>query len=79
MMPRHGLAYRIVASDESIQPQMLRETIPFLILATFAVVGRYFSRRLRRTSLGADDYVALLALVSSSACFRIEFRMFWLM
>jgi len=72
MMPHHGLLYRTVDSDENIQPQMLKETIPFIILATFAVVGRYFSRRVRQASFGADDYMVLLALVSSSVCFRIE-------
>ena len=49
--------------NESRQPQMLRETIPFIILATLTVVGRFLSRRCRQAPLGADDLAILLALV----------------
>lgn len=48
----------------NLQPDMLKETIPFIILATLAVVARGFARRYRKAVFGADDYTTLLALVS---------------
>ena len=64
MMARRDLLYRAMNMQEDIQPKMRRETIPFIILATLAVVARGFSRRYRKAAFGADDYMALLALVS---------------
>lgn len=63
-MARHDLLYRAINSQENIQPEMLKETVPFIILATLAVVARGFSRRYRKAVFGADDYTILLALVS---------------
>lgn len=51
---------------ETRQPEMLRETIPFIILATLSVAARCYSRSLRQAALGADDYVIFLALVRTS-------------
>ena len=49
----------------SRQGELLSETIPFIVIATLAVIARYFSVRLRPASLGAEDYVCCLALVRS--------------
>lgn len=62
-MPHVDLLYRAANDQESRQPGLLRDTIPFIVLATLAVIGRFFSTRLRPASFGADDYVCFLALV----------------
>ncbi len=49
---------------ESRQPEILKKTIPFMVLATLAVIGRYFSRKFRKASFGADDYFSMASLVS---------------
>ena len=48
---------------ESAQPRMLRETIPFIVLATLAVIGRFISTKFRKASFGPDDYMITVALV----------------
>lgn len=45
------------------QPEILRQTTPFIILATFAVLARYSARKLRKVTLGADDWAIILGLV----------------
>ena len=52
--------------QDNRQHEMLRDMIPFVILANLAVVGRFVSRRLRRASIGADDYMIVLGLVGST-------------
>ena len=59
-------------SQESIQPDMLKQSVPFIILATLAVVARGFSRRYRKAAFGADDYTIVLALVSFWTLFTTE-------
>lgn len=54
-----------MGAQDNLQPQMLRQTIPFIVLATLAVLGRYCSRKLRQAALGLDDLVILFALVST--------------
>lgn len=48
----------------SRQPEILKKTIPFMVLATLAVIARCFSRRFREASLDADDYFSMVSLVS---------------
>ena len=50
---------------ENHQGDLLKQTIPLVVLATLAVVGRLISRRLCKTTYGADDYTIVLALVCS--------------
>lgn len=64
MMAPRDLVYRSMNMQENIQPEMRKEAIPFIVLATLAVVTRGFSRRCRHVAFGADDYMTLLALVS---------------
>ena len=60
---RSLLRARASIESDNRQPEILRNTIPFIILATLSVGGRFLARRMRRISLGADDYVIVLALV----------------
>ena len=64
-MPYVELLYRAANDQESRQPSLLKDTTPFIVLATLSVIGRWFSTRLRPASFGADDYVCFLALVRS--------------
>jgi len=59
-------------NQDNRQPEVLRETIPFVILATLSVIGRIFSRKFRQASYGADDYMIGLALVGAlfAACIK---------
>lgn len=59
-----ALSGRAVNMKENRQPEMLRDMIPFVILANLAVIGRFTSRRMTRAAIGADDYMILLGLVS---------------
>ena len=52
---------------ESRQPLMLKTTLPFLIISYLAVLARIYARRYMKTSLAADDYMILVALVSRVA------------
>lgn len=45
------------------QDEILRTTIPFMILATLSVIARYIAGKSRDVSLGVDDYVIVLPLV----------------
>ena len=38
-------------------------TCILLVLCILAVMGRLIARRIKRTALGADDYLAIVALV----------------
>ena len=60
MMARRNLAYSAMNIQESIQPRMRKESIPFVILATLAVVTPGFSRRYPKAAFGADDCMELL-------------------
>ncbi len=62
----HTYLLEMATNDQaSRQGELLSETVPFIVLATLAVIARYFSIRLRPASLGAEDYVCFLALVKS--------------
>lgn len=71
MAPR-DLLYRAMNVQANMESDMLKETIPFVILATLAVVARGFSRRYRKAVFGADDFTVLLALVSFQVHSHIE-------
>lgn len=62
-MPYADLLYRAVNDEASRQSGLLNDTIPFIVLAALAVIGRYFSTRIRPASFGPDDYVCFLAFV----------------
>lgn len=49
------------------QPEILKATIPFVILTFVAVILRFWSRRLKRAAVAADDYMILAALVDLRA------------
>ena len=59
-----SLLSRAQDNQDSGKNEVLRKTIPFIILATLSVIGRYWSRSFRKASFGADDYVIIPALVS---------------
>lgn len=52
---------------ENRYPWMLRISLPFLLLSYLAVLARLFARRYMKNSLAADDFVILIASVSSGA------------
>ena len=57
------------------QPEILRSTIPFVALTLVAVFLRFWSRRLKRTIIAADDYMIVAGLVSSQvvhSCCSLE-------
>lgn len=62
-MPYADLLYRAANDEASRQPGLLNDTIPFIVLATLAVIGRYISTRIRPASFGAEDHVCFLAFV----------------
>lgn len=66
------LSSRAADAQETRQPAMLRETIPFIALASLSVLGRFASRRIRKASFGADDYMIIVAL----ARLHFQFRLF---
>lgn len=68
-MAVNSFATRSTDVYESRQPEILKKTIPFMVLATLAVIARYFSRRFRKASLGADDYFSMASLVSDFTWF----------
>ena len=51
------------------QLRALREMIPFVILATLAVICRFLSRRIKRATVGPDDYMIIVGLVFTWAAF----------
>ncbi|KAL9608354.1 MAG: hypothetical protein Q9167_006810 [Letrouitia subvulpina] len=53
---------RDVDLNESRQPEMLREMIPFAVLACVAVVMRFSVRKWFRIPYGADDYMIVAGL-----------------
>ena len=53
--------------DSSQSRALLGITIVFSILATLAIAGRFYSRRLKRVSVGIDDWLGLAGLVSYKA------------
>ncbi|KAJ6125370.1 hypothetical protein N7471_012687 [Penicillium samsonianum] len=48
--------------DEDFGPALWVVNTIFIVLATFAVVARFGARRLRKLSLGADDWIICVAL-----------------
>ena len=46
------------------QPEILKATIPFIILTFFAVILRFWSRRLKNAAVAADDYMIVAGLVN---------------
>lgn len=52
--------------DESQVPQQMGAYITCLIIAYTGVALRFLCRRMKRTSLGADDWLILVSLVSST-------------
>ncbi|KAJ5435235.1 hypothetical protein N7491_005830 [Penicillium cf. griseofulvum] len=48
--------------DEDFGPALWVVNTIFIVLATFAVVARFTARRLRKLSLGADDWIMCVAL-----------------
>ena len=45
------------------QPEILRASIPFVVLTFVAVILRFWSRRIKRAAVAADDYMVLIGLV----------------
>lgn len=41
--------------------------IPFVVLATLAVICRFLSRKLRKAAIGADDYMVVVGLICTWA------------
>ncbi|KAM0794296.1 hypothetical protein BDR22DRAFT_792637, partial [Usnea florida] len=58
-------------NHDSGKSEVLRKTIPFIILATLSVIGRYWSRSFRKASFGADDYIILPALIFTWGVFAV--------
>lgn len=50
--------------DESQVPQQMGAYITCLIIAYTGVALRFLCRRMKRTSLGTDDWLILVSLVS---------------
>ncbi|KAI4161212.1 MAG: hypothetical protein LQ342_005108 [Letrouitia transgressa] len=70
---------RDVDLNESRQPEMLREMIPFVVLACVAVAMRFSVRKWFRIPYGADDYMIVaglavyaISLVYASAILTIK-------
>lgn len=63
-MAHANLLSRELDNQDGGRSEVLRKTVPFIILATLSVIGRYWARNFRKASLGADDYMILPALVS---------------
>ena len=51
------------------QRQSLGEMIPFVVLATLAVVCRFLSRKVKRAPIGADDHMIVVGLLFVYATF----------
>ena len=51
------------------QQRALGEMIPFVVLATLAVICRFLSRRLKKTAIGADDLMVIVGLIFTFATF----------
>lgn len=60
---------RDVDLNESRQPEMLREMIPFVVLACVVVAMRFSVRKWFRIPYGADDYMIVAGLVSTLSLF----------
>lgn len=52
-------------SAENKGPHVIIGCLTVAVLATIAVVLRFSARRLQKSTIGADDYLILLALVRS--------------
>ena len=50
-------------SDKTLGPQVLIISAVFASLATLAVAGRLWARKVKRVRLGGDDWMAVVALV----------------
>ena len=54
---------------DSRQWVAMREMIPFIVLATLAVLCRFLARRVKNASIGADDYMIVVGLILTYATF----------
>ena len=51
------------------QNESLAQMIPFIVIATLAVVCRFLSRKVKRTPIGADDHMIVIGLFLTWAIF----------
>ena len=61
------LQYQEAHVGDNVQPNLYAAIIVCLPAAYLAVALRFTARRLKRTSIGKDDYAILVALVHSMA------------
>lgn len=55
---------------DSKQPELVATIAVMVALASVAVILRFYCRRIIRATLGADDYMILIALASLKGCHR---------
>ena len=60
--------------DEDLGPQIIIVSTVFTSLATLAVMGRFYARKLKRLELGADDWTTLAALILNWAFFAVTIK-----
>ena len=53
-------------SNETLGPQVVIISSAFAALASLAVAGRIWARKIKRVELGSDDWMAVVALVCHS-------------
>lgn len=59
-------------------PTVLRQNIPFMVLATFAILARIIARKFRAAAYGPDDYMIGVALVKALLVLLNQFKNLWL-
>ncbi|MCJ1479222.1 hypothetical protein MMC13_007907 [Lambiella insularis] len=55
--------------DQNLGPEAIAIMIPFIVLASLAVVGRLASRKIKNLAWEVDDLVAVFALILTWGCF----------
>ena len=56
-------------TSQNRQGDSLGQMIPFVVLATLAVLCRFLARKVKKTSIGADDYMIVIGLILTWATF----------
>lgn len=69
------MAYSIQLALVNDRSGLIVMTVLFCLISITAVGLRFYSRRLTRLGLGADDWLALTAMVSFAVLFRSVGRM----